>query len=89
VNIVVDLPDSCPVNTTPIIYTRGLGSDGRWSEGDGVFGQKGGFIAFLDGQVKWFDSVGDKLMRADMTATTSNIKEAVPSDSKILSASFR
>jgi type IV pilus assembly protein PilA len=48
VNIIIDLPDSCRPNTTPIAYTRGLGSGGTWSEA-GPFGAKGGFIAFLDG----------------------------------------
>jgi prepilin-type N-terminal cleavage/methylation domain-containing protein len=86
VNIVINLSDSCPPNTTPIIYTRGLNSEGIWDEGNGVFGKKGGFIAFLDGQVKWFDNVQDKLMKADMTGTTSNINEAIPSGATVLNA---
>jgi hypothetical protein len=85
VNIVINLSDSCPPNTTPIIYTRGLDS-GTWDESNGVFGKKGGFIAFLDGQVKWFDNVVDKLMLADMTGTTSNIGDAIPSDAIVLGA---
>ncbi|MDR1303099.1 MAG: type II secretion system GspH family protein [Puniceicoccales bacterium] len=86
INIVINLSDSCPPNTTPIIYTRGLNGDGMWDESNGVFGKKGGFIAFLDGQVKWFDNVSGKLMRADMTAATSDIREAIPSDAVVLDA---
>jgi prepilin-type N-terminal cleavage/methylation domain-containing protein len=82
VNIVIDLPDSCQPNATPIAFTRGLKSDGAWGD-KGVF-KKGGFIAFLDGKVKWFDSVADKLMKADMTGTTSNLKDAIPTDAKII-----
>ncbi|MDR1906906.1 MAG: type II secretion system GspH family protein [Puniceicoccales bacterium] len=86
VNIIIDLPDSCQPNTTPIIYTRGLGSSGYWDETKGVFGKKGGFIAFLDGKVKWFDNVQSKLMKADMTATTSNLRDTLPTDAKIIGA---
>ncbi|MDR2806852.1 MAG: type II secretion system GspH family protein [Puniceicoccales bacterium] len=84
INIIVDLPAFCPPNTTPIIFTRGLNQNGHWDD-NGVF-KKGGYIAFLDGQVKWFDDVENKLWKADMTATTSDISEAIPSGSRILTA---
>ncbi|MDR0740091.1 MAG: type II secretion system GspH family protein [Puniceicoccales bacterium] len=84
VNIIVDLPDSCQPNTTPIAYTRGLETNGRWSDTRGVFRKKGGFIAFLDGKVKWFDNVENKLMRADITNTTSNLRDTIPSDARII-----
>ncbi|MDR2812356.1 MAG: prepilin-type N-terminal cleavage/methylation domain-containing protein [Puniceicoccales bacterium] len=87
VNIIIGLSDSCQPNTTPIAYTRGLQSNGTWSM-DGVFGAKGGFIAFLDGKVKWFDDVQNKLMKADMTGMTNNLKDAIPpTDAKIIGGS--
>jgi prepilin-type N-terminal cleavage/methylation domain-containing protein len=85
--IIIDLPDSCQPNTTPIAYTRGLKegeNGGDWDDANGVFGSKGGFIAFLDGKVKWFDDVKGKLMKADMTSTTNDIKATLPAGYKIL-----
>ncbi|MDR2372241.1 MAG: type II secretion system GspH family protein [Puniceicoccales bacterium] len=81
--IAIDVPDSCQPNTTPIIWTRGLGEGGAWSD-NSVFGKKGGFIAFLDGQVKWFDNVTNKLMKYDMTGTVSKIMDALPAGCRIL-----
>ena len=45
-----------PKNLTeklPLIWTRGLGSDGKWSADDGVWGDKGGHIAWGDSHVTW------------------------------------
>jgi prepilin-type N-terminal cleavage/methylation domain-containing protein len=84
VNIIIGLADSCQPNTTPIAYTRGLQTNGTWLDTTGVFGKKGGFIAFLDGKVKWFDNVQNKLMKADMTGTTSDLRDTIPSDAKII-----
>lgn len=39
-------------STLPVIWTRGLRSDGSWSD-DGVFGKRrGGLIAFADGHIE-------------------------------------
>ncbi|MDR1591172.1 MAG: prepilin-type N-terminal cleavage/methylation domain-containing protein [Puniceicoccales bacterium] len=83
VNIILGIPDSAQPNTTPIAFTRGLEGSGEWSK-DGVFGKKGGFIAFLDGKVKWFENVYDKLMASDMTHQTSDFMEAIPPDAVII-----
>ncbi|MDR2200489.1 MAG: type II secretion system GspH family protein [Puniceicoccales bacterium] len=82
IEVIVGLSESCPENTTPIAYTRGL--EGSFWNGDAVFGAKGGYIAFLDGQVKWFADISGKLMKADMTAVASNIMDAIPSGARIL-----
>jgi hypothetical protein len=82
VEIIVGLSESCQENTTPIAYTRGLATTGAWTTG--VFGARGGFIAFLDGKVKWFEDVSGLLMKADMTASTDNIQETIPSGARIL-----
>jgi hypothetical protein len=83
--IAIDIPDSCQPNTTPIAWTRGVGTGGEWSSTNGVFGTKGGFIAFLDGKVKWFDNVVNKLMKYDMTTTVSKINSTLPLGCKIIS----
>jgi prepilin-type processing-associated H-X9-DG protein len=65
--------------TTPIAFSRGLKEDGTWDEAYGLYGSKGGYIAFCDGHVKWFD--GDKpvkLLKYDQSGYTSNILETQP-----------
>ncbi|MDR1366386.1 MAG: type II secretion system GspH family protein [Puniceicoccales bacterium] len=74
--IVIDLPESCQPNTTPIAFSRGLYS-----------GDKSGFIAFLDGKVKWFDDVAGKLMKYDMTATVNSITDALPPGCRVIKGS--
>ena len=41
---------------TPVIYTRGLQANGSWSATSGVYGDQGGFIAFLGGNVAFYSS---------------------------------
>lgn len=83
INIVLGINDSCNASTTPIAFTRGLQEDGTWSS-DGVFGKKGGYIAFLDGHVKWYSKVTGKLLKCDLSQMVSNILDAIPSSGTIL-----
>jgi hypothetical protein len=46
---------------TPVAWTRGLRDDGTWPE-DGPYEGQGGYVAFLGGNVAWFQS-GDVLKR--------------------------
>lgn len=39
--------------STPVCYTRGLLPNGQWTK-DGLYGSKGGLIAFADGHVEVF-----------------------------------
>ncbi|MDR0418268.1 MAG: type II secretion system GspH family protein [Puniceicoccales bacterium] len=75
--IAIDLPESCLPNTTPIAFSRGLCDENA----------KSGFIAFLDGKVKWFDDITKKLMKYDMTEAVSTIEDALPRGCKILKGS--
>ena len=43
--------------TTPVVYTRGLQSNGLWSTTSGVYKDSGGFIAFLGGNVAFYPKV--------------------------------
>ncbi|MDR1255342.1 MAG: type II secretion system GspH family protein [Puniceicoccales bacterium] len=57
--VIVNISSSAPASTTPIIYSRGFDVEtGKW-EKDGVYGEEGGFIAFLDGHVKFFHNITD------------------------------
>ncbi|MDR1907200.1 MAG: type II secretion system GspH family protein [Puniceicoccales bacterium] len=76
----------------PIAYSRGLRdgntAPGMWADSKinfdlgGVFGNRGGFIAFLDGHVEWFDNLGtgDKcaLKKYGTNTVTNKIYEAIP-----------
>jgi prepilin-type N-terminal cleavage/methylation domain-containing protein len=57
---VVNISPNVSASTTPIIYSRGLDVDtGRWGK-DGAHGEEGGFIAFLDGHVRFFNNIADE-----------------------------
>lgn len=66
------------LSTTPIAFTRGLDeTTGQWNS-DGPFGQAGGFIAFLDGTVRFYKNLssnGGKLSTKD--TSTSSILEVL------------
>jgi hypothetical protein len=59
-------------STTPVVFSRGLmpedGSDGKWGF-IGVWHDEGGFIGFLDGQVRWYKDIngddGDGVLSSD------------------------
>ena len=45
-----------PKNLTdrlPLLWTRGLGHDGKWDVNDGVWGAEGGHVAWGDSHVTW------------------------------------
>lgn len=71
-------------STTPIVWTRGLKPDGTWAseneETPGVYGSKGGFIAFLDGHIEWYQNLsknGGQLFHWKTRKPTKNIYEAI------------
>lgn len=86
ITIVKGIPINAFPSTTPIAWTRGLLPNGQWSA-QGVYAEKGGFIAFLDGHVKWYSNLnenGGVLTHYQTRKPTSNILEALPSYSSVL-----
>lgn len=72
--------------TTPIGFTRGLMTDGKWHRKYGLYGDKGGYVVFGDGHVKWFD--GSKpavFLKWDKSGYSNNIQDAVPDEATISS----
>lgn len=73
---------------SPIAWTRGLTNTGKWSSANGVYGDKGGFVVFADGSVKWFDALRDDdnprgvLKRYAETMPTFEIGSAIRGGSK-------
>jgi prepilin-type N-terminal cleavage/methylation domain-containing protein/prepilin-type processing-associated H-X9-DG protein len=81
------VPVGAPLTTTPIACTRGLKEDGTWSTA-GVYGTKGGYIAFLDGHVEWFENLtdgGGKLLTYGDSTPTPDITKAISAEALILS----
>ena len=73
-----------PPSTTPVAWTRGLTSEGRWQGLDGrrpgIYGSEGGYIVFLDGHVQFFRDLsldGGQLVSALNGSRTADIREAI------------
>jgi len=69
-----------PASTTPLIWTRGLRSDGTWSPSSPWEG-RGGHICFMDGHVEFFKNLGEGddavLINYADKSPTANIEEAI------------
>lgn len=70
--------------STPVAWTRGLGTDGTWasleSNAPGVYGSEGGHVAFLDGHVTFYENLsndGGMLMNYTSKQPTANMSDAL------------
>lgn len=82
-NVVSGLRLSDP-STTPVAFTRGLKTDGTWNgtATDGtanraVYGEAGGHIVFLGGNVQFYASIDDTLV-SNAGRGTSDLLKALP-----------
>lgn len=81
--------------TTPIVWTRGLQSNGLWSATSGVYKDNGGFIAFLGGNVAFYPNIQTNSPlfsnNAASTSTTKpvDVRQAVPFNTSNTNASGR
>lgn len=89
--IATNISPNAPPSTTPLLWTRGLQENGRWAgeetSSPGVYGSKGGFIAFLDGHVVWYDDLskdGGQLIDYLTKQPTYNIRRAIGPRAQIL-----
>ncbi|MDR0590694.1 MAG: prepilin-type N-terminal cleavage/methylation domain-containing protein [Puniceicoccales bacterium] len=106
VYLINNVPMDAPLSTTPIAFTRGIpevsGGVARWPENKsdpkegGVYGSKGGYIAYLDGHVEWYEDLGGdgeegnsagKLVAWGGGGTTNDILQTIPSSAAVLKAS--
>jgi type II secretory pathway pseudopilin PulG len=84
--MVAGLSKSVPLDTTPIAFSRGLMSSGKWHPKYGLYGEKGGWVAFADGHVKWCDGARPaKFLKWNGTGYSNDIREALPSSAAIKS----
>ncbi|MBD5779259.1 type II secretion system protein [Pelagicoccus sp. NFK12] len=47
--------------TTPVVYTRQSGTGGQWGPGD-PYSTEGGHVAFLGGNVNWYEDLANQLI---------------------------
>ena len=79
---IVGIPANEKLRSTPIAYSRGLNlRTGRWEE-NSTYGATGGFVAFLDGHVKFFSSLKNQLVDYQTNQVTSSIQRAVPNGAR-------
>lgn len=73
--------------STPIIWTKGLQNDGTWNDDpqEAPWGDEGGHILFVAGNVEFFTEIDDELRDTEGEAT-SNITEVFLTESDILEA---
>lgn len=65
--------------STPVAFTRGLRTDGTWDPDNGVYGDTGGYVVFLGGNVEFYpDTATDKFIDVSSGQRTDNILLAIP-----------
>ena len=85
-NVVAGLTTNRP-STTPVAFTRGLNTTGEWvaasgTASGGVYGEDGGHIAFLGGNVTFFPNLtgSAKLAAVDGTQTSEFLETLLSSE---------
>jgi prepilin-type N-terminal cleavage/methylation domain-containing protein len=63
---------------TPIAFTRGLTSAGTWDPATGVYGEAGGYVAYLGGNVVYHTSVAGRLVSNASGRTVDDLRQAIP-----------
>jgi hypothetical protein len=82
-SVVAGLPGNAG-GRTPIAWTRGLESNGKWAA-DAPYGSSGGLILFLDGSVQRVADASEILIDYETKQPTSDIRKAIPEVATILS----
>lgn len=88
-NVVGGLRLSDPA-TTPVAFTRGLRTDGTWNGAGtrdddlaiGAYGDAGGHVVFLGGNVQYYPRLEDALI-GNSGRPTSDLRQAVPNRSAV------
>lgn len=70
--------------TTPVAFTRGLRTDGTWDVQNGVYGDTGGHVVYLGGNVEFYPATATgKFISAITGQRTDNLLEALPNRSNV------
>jgi prepilin-type N-terminal cleavage/methylation domain-containing protein len=63
---------------TPVAFTRGLTSSGAWNPATGVYGDAGGYVAYLGGNVVYHPNLAGKLTSNASGRTVDDLRQAIP-----------
>lgn len=64
--------------TTPVAFTRGLRTDGTWDVQNSVYGDTGGYVVYLGGNVEFYpDTATGKFINVTTGQRTDNLLEAL------------
>ncbi len=76
-------------STTPLLWTKGLKTDGTWDPDINPWGSDGGHIAFMDGHVTFFQNVAQPPALVDQSdgSSTEDIDDTLTSSARILKPS--
>jgi len=71
--------------STPIAFTRGLQTTGRWDPVSGVYKDTGGHIAFLGGNVQFYPNVAEAESQLTLSNGTkgTSVLQAIPVTARI------
>jgi len=64
--------------STPVAYTRGLQAAGAWDAVSGVYKETGGFVAYLGGNVVFYNNTTDVFNSNNTGVKTAAVREAIP-----------
>ena len=75
--------------STPLAFTRGLDTSGRWlKSNDAVYGDSGGYIVFADGHVAFYHDLGssptDGVLIASDGTRTNDITKTIKAGSNVV-----
>ncbi len=86
-DFIIGVGGNDPTTTTPLLFTRGLSTDGRWDNST-PWG-RGGHIAFLDAHVTFYNELDDTelgLVNRDTGKLTKNYEDAIRDTAEALEA---
>ncbi len=73
----------------PCCYSRGLSSQGQWNSfsdaNSGIWGNRGGLIAFFDGHVEWFPTISGRFQQHGTALPTNNLDQTLPESAYFVS----
>lgn len=73
------IPTNLPLESTPVLYSKGLNIEtGLWEE-DSLYGSNGGFVVFLDGHTKFFHNLKNQFIDFKTGKPTQYIQDSLPS----------
>ena len=86
---VVGMSGNANGSTTPLIWTKGLQTNGFWDPAVNPWGANGGHIAFMDGHIEYHENIAEPKQLVGNSAassagqTTENINDAVDSTENV------